>query len=226
MRRPRDSQKARLYDAERVTPTYQAGTFGGTGRRFATIVEIESFVIEVLDSRWFQARWGRRMVAVEKSQGTWSRAYGRGLIVMGHRDHWQPMIVLHELAHTVTDPIYAGHGKEFAAAYLALVGRFIGAEAEADLRAAFIERKVKHRWAIPAQPEKVVTKTATAQRQKEKHDAQFGSPASAFKAAETIRWQIKAGLFGPAGSASRKAALATARSLSDHAEKYRLKVSA
>lgn len=125
-KRPRDSQRQRLYDAERAI----FGTHGG--RSFRSIADISAYVREVEASALWRELGERvgldRWVEVKDGRGSpRSRAGGRTIkIVRGHRFE---LVVLHELAHLVTSRRFAAHGPEFVRNYISLVDAFAGSAA-------------------------------------------------------------------------------------------------
>lgn len=115
---------------------------------------------------------------------------------------------------------WAGHGKEWAAIFLALVRHQMGTVAAERLRQSFVgapvgasvAHKVRHRWSLPQPTKTVVTKTQVAAKQK----ALAARPVDAANlrvAARTIRRLATQGQFGPAGRKPRIHALETARHL-------------
>jgi putative metallohydrolase (TIGR04338 family) len=136
-RRPRDSQRSKLYRAERTV---------GAGHHFPSVAHCQAQVDRILASAWWKARFpaldqvqvrdgrGRRHAGAHQSHGAislprWSR---------------RERIILHELAHLATPASFAAHGPEYAMVYLELVGHFMGATAARDLAEAFRAHRV--RW--------------------------------------------------------------------------------
>jgi putative metallohydrolase (TIGR04338 family) len=143
--RPRDSQKSKLYAAERQVPGFH------TEDRIETVPEIEAFVATVLRSPWLVRTFGRFRIRVHDGRRHRiacayppSFAYGHATIVM---PRWarSKMIALHEIAHVMTPAVYAWHGREYAALYLQLVRHFLGAQKFRQLRTAFIACRVKYK---------------------------------------------------------------------------------
>lgn len=141
----RDTQRQKLYDAERKA-------FGEDFKRIlgdGSMGAVEEFVRRVESSQTWQQLLARSGV----------RPLSNGLLLKDGRrnrrasaNRWQVTlprwartapVILHEMAHSAT-PDDVGHNWPFAAAYLVLVGRFIGAEARDKLRAAFKAAKVRH----------------------------------------------------------------------------------
>lgn len=134
----RDTQRQRVYDAERKVPASPIGT--------GSMNEIVAFVEKVVGSAWWQRRSRVRTVICKDGRGRVNAcAYGNTIKI----PRWgrSKMVVLHELAHVLNDSGGAPHGREFAAAYLALVDRFGEPEAGKQLRAAYAEKRVRWRGA-------------------------------------------------------------------------------
>lgn len=208
----RDSQRARVYKAERCLAGFGENEFG-------SLPNTQKWVDDVLAERWFRSRWnlrgGIRCVA---GQGGAAASYG-GWITFGLRARNQA-VALHEIAHeiikrdTVNGRSAAGHGSEFCAVLLYLVKQVAGAAEAAKLRASFIEHRVKHRaaGAVPAPRYTVVTQ-AEQREDRRRRGTRFVSSMEAESAAATVRQLVKQGTFGAAGSKQRAAALAVARRL-------------
>lgn len=140
--RPRDTQRKRLYDAEREVRR---------GQEFKSVAEMQQYVDALLAQRWCRSRWGGQSVEVRDGRG-FRRAmcYPDGSSAVIYMPLWSrcQRIVLHEVAHALAPEDAAWHGPEFAAIYLALVQREVGADAAEEMRAAFRKHRVRHRWAI------------------------------------------------------------------------------
>jgi putative metallohydrolase (TIGR04338 family) len=144
MKRPRDSQKTRVYNAERAL---QCGDQGWTYR------ETQKYVNDITKTRWWQNRGGPPFVLVKDGRGTtWAKAWDpyttdkgedRPATISLPRWARDPVVVLHELSHILTPDTEAAHGPAYCANYLTLVKRFIGEEAHRTLRDSFKEHKVK-----------------------------------------------------------------------------------
>lgn len=147
MSRPRDSQRSKVYAAEQAT--FGWGGDGRFGDKGLTIKECQAYINMVEASKWFQKHHGAGYrVTVYPGRNT-GVSYGEsvGYITLGKsaRAHW---VLLHELSHNINNSengydSVPGHGWQFAAIYLGLVRRFLGAEAHDALKAAFKARKVR-----------------------------------------------------------------------------------
>lgn len=138
-KRPRDSQRARLYRAEaRLRP-----------RKLANIDECADFVDEVLADDWWQQRFRfeppprmRPGYGARHAFFHWDR---EGPCITLPKVHRSRMVVVHELTHYALwkQPDIAYHGPTFARVYLESVEQFCGTTTAGKLAAAFAEYKVK-----------------------------------------------------------------------------------
>jgi len=137
-KKPRDSQRARVYRAEHAVSLLldeeNLGSVWGT----------QAMVDEVVGSTWWQVVVPHRpQVKVADGRGRRSGGSIGGEIRLPHQ-YRMPMVVLHELAHEwIMCPIRSPHGPDFTAGFLALVGEFHGAEARTLLEGAFVSERVK-----------------------------------------------------------------------------------
>lgn len=181
MSRVRDTQKTNLYRAESAAfPEYKAVrrtiTRDGRLRRasaahpgalwFGSTIECEVWVNRVLRNpraeaavRKVMASFGTRLwswplrVRVTHSQGVGGARGGAGVISVSAYCR-NALILLHELAHCIVPYNVAGHGREYAAAYLALVRAVLGVKAHDRLRDAFKSGGVKFRPKRVLSPER------------------------------------------------------------------------
>jgi putative metallohydrolase (TIGR04338 family) len=221
--RPRDTQRAKVYKAERESGPRSTSAAGQ--RMYAapkvngavTIPSVKAYVDEVCAARWFQSRYGRVRIPVTHCT---SRAFGGANGIRFSRHERVESSILHEMAHYLVESRaegkHAWHGEAFAATLLVLVDGVQGPAAAKQLRESFTRNRVKYRNGLAAVPKPgsrtVITKTAVARKRKAAATEPLRVGAME-TIAESLRRAIKAGQFGPAGSASRKAALATARHL-------------
>lgn len=179
----RDSQRAKVYAAE--------ATWLGPRRLVAemgTNAEVLAFA-EKLAGRAVIRRnlpeLGRYPLRVPRPNMGQRRALYHGVVAhdgetfahemsfpVWSRSRW---VVAHELAHAATWNQGVPHGWEFAAAYLRLVRVGIGPEAEAELRAAFREHRVKFRAPVKRRPMSDEQKVAAAARLAEYRAARVAS---------------------------------------------------
>jgi hypothetical protein len=207
MTRPRDSQRSRVYAAE--------GALHIWGQTIPD-EDLQGYVDRLLDRRPIRSRWGNVKITVERGRGggrAWPSLHRIRLGVNGRN----PYVVAHEVAHVLTGTCgpFAGHGPEFAGVYLFIVEHGLQEPDKAEvLRAAFREHRVKvNRAAIPEVRETLPPSAATRAAAKR---AAARTPITGHEvrtAVRLLRQAIAAGQMGPRGSASRKAALATAKRL-------------
>lgn len=145
-----DSQKGKLYKAEKV--------LAPMSKRLPEVKDIEKFVKKALGRATIQRRYGRHLrqsIQVKPGRNGSSATGGYWSIKMPPWSRTE-YIVLHELAHTLTQRIHgfkiAGHGWQYAGIYLDLVRYVMGKEAGDALKASFREHKVRFR------PKKKVTR--------------------------------------------------------------------
>jgi putative metallohydrolase (TIGR04338 family) len=146
----RDMQKGKLYRAERQHSAFRhvrVSDWENSAKEFddgskpMTIQETIAYVNRVQNSRWFINRFGRKTIRVRDGRGTTiARSYGGEINIPRWARH--PMVILHEMAHEA-NPYRPAHGREYAKVFLALVTRFVGKEAGAELRELFRENRVK-----------------------------------------------------------------------------------
>lgn len=159
MTRPRDSQRAKLFKAER--DLLFAHRPSATAKRkqkrpltlfsFPPLSEDEAFAFAyaTINSRWWTNNGGRnlRLAVVDWTtkyctitRSGWKRGYDCLSLIDRNE-----LFILHALAHTLHDEDTAWHGPEFARQYLRLVDRFVGEVAGKALRAEFAKQRVKAR---------------------------------------------------------------------------------
>lgn len=147
--RPRDSQRARVYRAEREAfDVYLEST------PRLDFTAVQRCVTDIIRESWFANTFGRLgTVRIKDGRGT-RHAYSaydqHRHDVLFSFPRWSRSlpVLLHEVAHPASLRRYglvAAHGPEFAAAYLTLVARHIGNEAHEKLCEAFARYRVRHR---------------------------------------------------------------------------------
>ena len=159
MKRPRDSQRQRVYDAE--TLLAKSPVLQGWGRMLPTVEDCTVYAEKVLADKWVRTWWPEVADWALDVQDGRSRRSASGRL---HRarpfrlneegdvaqlkfpkpTRWE-QIVLHEIAHCIASPQEkAAHGREFVAVYLKLTQRFRGPAIAARLRRCF--RKTGAKW--------------------------------------------------------------------------------
>src|SRR5262249_7554376 len=138
--RPRDSQRARVYRAERGLPE---------GRRLPTLADVQRYVDRVTASAlWRRLAPDRPRVEVRDGRGR--RRAGSYIGLAEIRAARGPRLgrhALRELAHRLADatgaPAEPAHGWRFAGALLLLIEAFQSLEAADALRAAYAAEGVR-----------------------------------------------------------------------------------
>jgi putative metallohydrolase (TIGR04338 family) len=156
----RDTQRARLYEAEGVlarmidrrTDYPMAQVFGSRvtvpdDRKFGDIDSVQRYVDAVLALGWVRRAAPDRAalpVRVRPRSGATKAEYEfatHTIAVPPHRvgGRWamRELVVLHELAHHLAPD--AGHGPAFAAQLLDLIEELVGTEAGFLLRSSFLD---------------------------------------------------------------------------------------
>ncbi|NEW29772.1 TIGR04338 family metallohydrolase [Nocardia cyriacigeorgica] len=160
----RDSQRARVYDAEQLVRGAfdRADEFGNrtvevfgsqitlpVERRFASVESVQTYCDRVLALNWVARQWARAgtPVRVRSRVGTTAAHYeadGAVLAVPLHTGGtaWalRELVVLHELTHHLEPRPgeRAPHGPEFCGRYIEVVDGVIGPEAALLLRGTMI----------------------------------------------------------------------------------------
>jgi len=161
---PRDSQRARVYQAEHLvqrvfdrSAEYPVIEIAGSRltlpaeRRFGTVESVQSYVDRVLTLNWVRAAWPRARVPVRvreragSTQAHYERS-GSVIAVPGFRtgSGWalRELVILHELAHHLGDDGSPAHGGAFVERLLTLVDGVVGAEAALLLRITMLDTGV------------------------------------------------------------------------------------
>lgn len=149
-KRPRDSQRKKLYTAEDSIRAAKEPAFGG-------MITTWAYFDRVRFDKWFIRHYGNWSFVITDGRGTTSaRGSYRGKNITGHHvgdinlPRWsrRPLTILHEIAHAVSRQQHGydepGHGRSFAALYLKLVAHFLGVDAGQQLKAAFKTNRVKY----------------------------------------------------------------------------------
>ncbi len=153
-KRPRDSQRSKMYRAERSTKKLPH-------THFKDLRQIRSYVKRIQKHKWFQERWNwARWIEVRKIRSDASAhgwfAGGGHLVIQIPKAKWAmcEAVVLHEIAHGLAEiqwrksPAHkktAWHGPEFAKIYADLVQHYIGVEAGRELKKQYRANGVKYR---------------------------------------------------------------------------------
>ena len=169
--KPRDSQKQRLYDAQRLGGFYDKG-------EVMTIKEAQKFVNQVLSHQKtkklfeqyrFQFSTFPSKILVEAGNGNHatirSRNWETVRLIRLNKFGRNKFIVLHEIAHHITWG-RESHGAEFADVLMQFTTRYLGKPDADKLANAFNEKRVR-----------VMTKTKKARvpRKREIESARLGA---------------------------------------------------
>lgn len=160
----RDSQRARVYDAEALVRGIfeRAEEFGArtvevhgshltlpVERKFASVESVQNYVDRVLALNWVRAQWERAAtpITVRARAGSKAAHYEVGDAVLAvplhvHGTAWalRELVVLHEVAHHL-EPLgseVAPHGPEFCERYVELIDGVIGPEAALLMRTTML----------------------------------------------------------------------------------------
>lgn len=174
VKRPRDSQKSKLYRAERhAFLSGDMAFFQHDLHAFPDLKACRLFALRVVQSKTVRRWWPHttritdvyvgpgKGARIARGSYDWSRSEARLKLPRWSRN--KP-IILHELAHSISE-VNAGpgqrpaHGREFAGILLKLVGLFIGREAKKRLLAAYKKYQVRYK------PKKKLTLERLAQLQ-------------------------------------------------------------
>jgi putative metallohydrolase (TIGR04338 family) len=161
MTRPRDSQRQRVYNAERALLPLAAP--------LREVRDVERYIKKNMARKAILRRYPRASLSVNVRDGRGTRsalAYGTHTISL---PLWarNEAIALHEMAHIVTNRHFrgqAGHGWEFCAVMLDLVRFCMGTEAHATLLASYKAHKVRYRAPRKRAPLTPEQRAALAQR--------------------------------------------------------------
>ena len=160
MSRVRDSQRSKLYRAERTLEAAHAPMI------LRTKDEAYRFIDKILSSAWARRqwpqlerkrynlgvlRWKRPDIVMRRMAATAGQHSGNEIKL--NPDYATPLVIVHELAHWIekwaardySKPSTPGHGREFAAIYLLLVRHVFGFEAHKQLRQAYVANGVRYR---------------------------------------------------------------------------------
>lgn len=123
MKKPRDSQRGRVFKAEWAIPDEEQG------RYLATVPQVQRYVDDVVLSRWWEGRSTIQQVDVKDGRGRRSAVAFKfrfaGVLRMPRWSRTE-LVICHELAHLLTSSNAPSHGREFCRNYLALLDRWCG----------------------------------------------------------------------------------------------------
>jgi putative metallohydrolase (TIGR04338 family) len=153
VKRPRDNQRQKLYNAENLV--FNLGKDPRAGRHLQTIDEIQAYLDKLVDSAWFKRRWGagvysnRHGRSYRIGDGRGARRATGGMFTLTY-PRWSrhEAIVLHELAHHIVERMHGSnrepwHGWVFASIFLELIEHQLGKETADQLKAAMRSKNVR-----------------------------------------------------------------------------------
>jgi putative metallohydrolase (TIGR04338 family) len=169
MSRKRDSQKSKVYAAERAASRrFKEAGIETLQFEVGDIAAVDKYIHNLLGQMWVHNEWrgvGRRWarqielgktprwVTVKKNRGSWAWAndswtgWEIHLPMTNYGDPapflWNEQVVLHELAHTLV-PHDSGHDRIFCRTYARLIKNRFGTEAEKILKEEFRKRGAKY----------------------------------------------------------------------------------
>lgn len=145
MGRTRDSQRQRVYEAERLA-RHRMDDKAMTDR-----IAAWAFVERVERDRWFRRHFGLWRFRISDGRGTRIARGGGGWLNL---PRWSrtPVVMLHEIAHNVA-PHDARHGWQFCIVHLQLVRHFVGIEAERVLKECYRVHRVRYKKPRTLSPE-------------------------------------------------------------------------
>ena len=188
-RRPRDTQRQRVYRAEGSCPWYFKG------QRIESVPEIQTYVDKLISSSWYRASFpsAPMVVKVHDGRGGYKARAGDFDIFLPTRMR-TIAVILHELTHTIVSgmnrtllrkgivQLHPAHGWMFANTELALIRQVIGGKEAGELRTAFdvcgvrgsklVIRKPTKREMTPEQKQAATARLA-AWREKKRTDELF-----------------------------------------------------
>lgn len=136
----RDSQKSRLYVAERLALMSSPNNI-----RHETVPEIRKFLAKVVKTKWYQKRFPKKDLVIKDGRRTRSALCTSYVWCMDlNFPRWSrsTYIILHEFAHGLVSNGKAAHGPEFCGVFLELVRKFMSKEDALRLEETFKEKKV------------------------------------------------------------------------------------
>jgi putative metallohydrolase (TIGR04338 family) len=158
----RDTQRRKIYDAERAAFRMVPGVHRNSGfvhdkEQFPDLDSVRAYVIKVCSSKRVQAKYKRAVniakgrVQIHNGGGTRNAMGGFSLWDGAHLNFplWSrnEPVIIHELAHALTQGHGAAHGWQFAECmlYLTLIAR--GRENHDKLKSSYKTHRV--RWTPP-----------------------------------------------------------------------------
>lgn len=147
MTRKRDFQRSRVYNSEFHHSHYKTLSIDKM-----SIAECRDYIERIMRSRWWKSRmpnvWHLNLKDGRGTRRARGGRHGDGIKINLPRWARHPIVILHEIAHTITPKsryIAASHGRQFCSNYLALIKRWVGHEAWREMKDHFKKGRVKYR---------------------------------------------------------------------------------
>ena len=143
MKKPRDTQWRKFYQAKQVLNAYN--------KEISTIPEIRAYLNNIFESAWFKKNFPHKTKFDLRDGRRRSHASGghygdNGVQLSLPKKSRREATILQMLAYGLTPREYAWHGAEFCCIYLRLVERYLGKEAHQKLQFSFRDHGVKCIW--------------------------------------------------------------------------------
>ena len=159
-KRPRDSQRQKVYDTEREHSLWKKVGYSTLSKQAKmgfcenafSYNEVIEFVDFITSQKWFKNAYPNVLdIFVKDGRGrknaagwpaSWdSFGYGKIAIPRWARHR---LVILHEIAHVVTHHKHAWHGRQFCENFLFLIYFVIDQKAGNEMEKLFIKNKVKY----------------------------------------------------------------------------------
>lgn len=136
---PRDSQRSRVYKAERSGGVVE-------GWYMPKVEEVRGYIARLQRQPGYQERWGGRKPITVHDGRRRRDAAGCPIERAVWLPRWSryPLVICHEIAHVETPDEAPAHGEEFCGNFLFLVRLTLGRDGESALRESFDEHRVKY----------------------------------------------------------------------------------
>lgn len=142
----RDSRRQNLYDAERAFSNRTDVARFPWEKPDTTLEEVADFVKDICSSAWWQRRYDTLNWTIHDGRGMKNARGGTrrsGGIMKLPRKARTPLVILHEMTHTVIPKPHAHHGRLFAARFAELIGWRLGDHYETVLKECYRDHNVK-----------------------------------------------------------------------------------
>jgi putative metallohydrolase (TIGR04338 family) len=136
-----DYQRKKVYDSEEIFERIQKH------KKWKTMKGCQDYVDNLINSRWFRNRWGKRNIVLEAG----SRKSKNALAYINEQKivlpKWarEEVTILHEVAHCLMPNSISDHSKEFCETLLKLIEYKLGKKARDRLKTIYLINKVKYK---------------------------------------------------------------------------------